>query len=167
MSAQQITVNETLLNVTVDNGAINVTVEGGDINVSIPGIGAQGLPSTRKTIVIVSFTSNETVAVGDGTIGFSISSEFNGLSLTSVALNTPVPGSVSGTTDVQIRRLRAGTPTDLLSTKVSLAAGVYESENGVITVGTKVVATGDILFPDIDSINGTPPTGLFVSITLE
>jgi hypothetical protein len=158
MSAQQITVNETLL---------NVTVSGDVINVSIPTAGAQGLPSTKKTIVVVPFASNETITVGDGTIGFSISSEFNGLSLTGVAINTPTPGTVSGTTDVQIRRLRAGTPTDLLSTKVSLAAGVYEAENGVITVGTKVVSTGDILFPDIDSVNGTPPTGLFVSITLE
>lgn len=156
--------------IEVSNPEITVTISSTPITVEVSAVGPQGAKgdsSTKKTIAIVSFTSSEVVVVGDGEIGFSISSEFSGLSLTSVAANTPSPGLIGGTTSVQIRRLRAGVPTDLLSTKVTLAASAYESENGVIATGTKVVSTGDILFPDIDSVNTTPPTGLFVSITLE
>lgn len=99
------------------------------------------------------------VSTGDGVIAYTVPSFLNGYNLVNVVCSVYSQG-VTGTTDVQFRRVRSGTPQDMLSTKITLAAEYYASDEGIN--GTyDDVATGDQIYPDVDAVHsGTAPNGL-------
>ncbi len=106
------------------------------------------------------------VAVADGENGVSIPAYLNGYSLTA-ALAAVEDKGVTGTTDVQIRRLRAGAAADMLSTKITIGDEFFAAD-GVIDQSNKGVATGDVIHVDVDAIHsGTAPKGLYVVLTLQ
>lgn len=119
----------------------------------------------KRSVCIVAFASGDTVATGDGTVGFCVPGWMNGLNLTDVDISVATAGATSGTTDVQIRRRRGAAVADMLTTKVTLATSTYTSSNGVVNGANDDLATGDIIFADVDAVNGTPPVGLFVTLT--
>lgn len=117
----------------------------------------------RRVIPYVHTPSSYSVVVGDGEDGIPIDATLNGHDIIAVTAYCYTQG-VTGTTDVQIRRRRAGANADVLSTKVTLGAEYYVSD-GVINTSNDDLATGDLLYVDVDAVHTTAPLGLSVSIT--
>jgi hypothetical protein len=105
--------------------------------------------------------SDTAVTTGDGVQGIPIPASMNGMNLTS-ALAAVHDKGITGTTDIQIRRRRAGSDVDMLSTKITIGDEFFASD-GVINTSNDDLATGDIIYTDIDAIHsGTAPNGLSV-----
>ena len=119
----------------------------------------------KRSTCIVPFASDETVTTGDGKIGFCVPAWMNGLNLSAVTASVVTAGGTSGTTDIQIRRLRDATAADMLTTKLTIATSTYTSSNGSINTSNDDLATGDLIYVDVDAVNGTPPVGLSVTLT--
>ena len=119
----------------------------------------------NKAFTIAPFASDEAVETGDGTIAAAVPAEMNGWSLTDVCATVHDKG-VTNTTDVQVRRYRAGASVDMLSTLVTIG-DEYFARDGVIKAdGSEVLATGDRIYIDVDAVHsGTPPNGLSVVCT--
>lgn len=117
------------------------------------------------TMIITPVDSSTNVAVGDGTLFGTIPFWLDGYELFDVTASVDTPGATSGTTDVQVRRSRAGADADMLSTKVTLGVGEYTASDGVVDTANDDVQTGDGIFVDVDAINGTAPKGLSVALT--
>lgn len=111
------------------------------------------------------FLSNEAVVVGDGTNGIPIPAEMDGFNITD-AVATVHDKGVTGATDVQIRRRRAGSDVDVLSTKITIGDEFFATD-GVVNATNDDLATGDILYIDVDAIHTTAPNGLSVTITTQ
>jgi hypothetical protein len=117
-----------------------------------------------KELGLVAFESDENVTVGDGTQGIPVPASLNGMNIIAVLAIVHTKG-VTGTTDVQVRRRRAGSNVDVLSTKVTIG-DEWQAADGVINASNDDLATGDLLFVDVDAIHsGTAPVGLSVAIT--
>ncbi|GAI33871.1 unnamed protein product [marine sediment metagenome] len=72
---------------------------------------------------------------------------------------------VTNTTDVQIRRRRAGVDADMLSTKITIGDEYFASDE-VIDGNNDDVEDGDQIYIDVDAIHtGTAPKGLSVVLT--
>jgi len=122
--------------------------------------------SGKKMFGINLFDSGTSVATGDGTIGIPVPADFNGYELQDVLCTVHTKG-VTGTTDVQVRRRRAGSDVDMLSTKVTIGDEFYAND-GVINTSNDDIATGDELYIDVDAVHsGTAPQGLSVILTFE
>jgi hypothetical protein len=114
---------------------------------------------------LVVANSDIAVVVADGISGIPIPVELNGFDITDVIATVHDKG-ITDTTDVQIRRRRAGSDVDVLSTKVTIGDEYFASD-GVINTSNDDLATGDILYIDVDAIHsGTAPNGLSVIITV-
>lgn len=110
--------------------------------------------------------SGTAVSTGDGTVGIPITAELNGYDITNVTVAVHDKG-VTGTTDVQIRRRRAGADVDVLSTKVTLGDEFYVAD-GVVDTSNDDLQTGDVLYYDVDAVHsGTAPNGLYVAVTCQ
>lgn len=118
-----------------------------------------------RSVCIVPFLSDETVVVGDGKIGFCVPANLNGKSLTAVQASVVTAGTTSGTTDIQVRRRRGASVADMLTTKVTLATATFTAGNGVINTSNDDIATGDLIYPDVDALNAVAPIGLSVTLT--
>jgi hypothetical protein len=123
------------------------------------------LKQTSLGVVINVYADDETVAIGDGTVGIPITALLNGYNLTDAIATIHTPGSAN-TTDIQIRRARAGTSVDMLSTKITIAYADYYAKDGVINTINDDVATGDMLYVDVDAI-ATDVAGLSVGLTFK
>lgn len=122
------------------------------------------LGGARRHVCFVPFNSDATVAVGDGLLAFTVPRWMNGMFLETVLASVYEKG-VTGTTDVQVRRSRAGVDTDLLSTKVTLGDEFYV-EDGVVNASVNQVITGDQLYIDVDAVHSsTAPVGLSVTLS--
>ena len=117
-----------------------------------------------KSVCIVVHESDDPVVVADGLVGFSVPASMNGWELTNVVASVYDQG-VTATTDVQVRMRTGGANTDALSTKITLAAEFFATDE-VVNTAADDVATGDMIFIDVDAIHsGTAPNGL--SVVLE
>ena len=63
--------------------------------------------------------SDDSVVVADGKVAFTVPAEMNGYDLIDVVASVHTKG-VTGTTDIQLRRRRAGSDVDMLSTKITI-----------------------------------------------
>ena len=108
--------------------------------------------------------SDTDCAVVDGKVGYCVPSTYHGWKINNVIAGVHTKG-VTGTMDIQIRRRRAGTDNDVLSTKVTVGDEFYAAD-GVVDEDYNTMATGDIIFIDIDTVHTTPAKGLFVTLTL-
>ena len=106
------------------------------------------------------FEDDTSVATGDGKVAFSIPAFLNGMNLTAVLATVHTQG-VTGTTDVMVRRRRAGADANMLSNPVTIAAEFFAAD-GVIDTNNDDVITGDQIYVDVDSVHTTPPLGLSV-----
>ena len=71
---------------------------------------------------------------------------------------------ITGTTDIQIRRRRAGSDIDVLSTKITIGDEYY-AQDGIIDPYNDDLQVGDMLYIDVDAVHsGTAPNGLSVSV---
>ena len=122
----------------------------------------------QKEITIAGVASGSNTAVADGTVGVVVPASMNGMNLVAAVVAVYAPGT-TGTTDFQLRRSRAGTDVDMLSTKLTVDSGEYSSATAaaaaVIDATKDDVATGDIIFLDCDAVASTEATGSFATLT--
>lgn len=118
--------------------------------------------STYLATAPVSFplTATQTTAIvtGDGQGMFLVPAAMNTMELTSVLGVARTAGTGSGTMDVQFRRRRAGADVDMLSTKLTWDATEPSTATGaayVINTSNDDLATGDIIYVDVDTVHGT------------
>lgn len=116
-----------------------------------------------KHVGMVLFESDTDVAVGDGTAPITIPAEMNGMNLVNVIASVHTKG-VTGTTDVQLRRRRAGSDVDMLSTKITIGDEYYATDE-TINTSNDDVATGDQIYIDVDAVHTTTPKGLSVTLS--
>jgi hypothetical protein len=120
--------------------------------------------TSTKEVTIDVFDSGTAVSTGDGTIGYVIPASMNGMNLINAVAAVNDKG-ITGATDVMVRRRRAGTNADMLSTPITIGDEFFATDE-VIDTTNDDVATGDIIYIDVDTIHsGTAPNGL--SVTLE
>ena len=119
-----------------------------------------------KTISLAVVASDTDVSVADGVIGIPINSALNGMVLTLVNATVTTAGT-TGTTDVMVRRSRAGSEVDMLSTATTINSGAYYAEDGVPDTSNDDIATGDMLFIDVTAVSTTAPKGLSVTLVFE
>ena len=97
----------------------------------------------------------------------SIDPTLNGKNLVAATMAN-VTASSSGTPTFQLARVRAGTPADMLSTKLTVDAGEYHSSTAataaVIDTANDDVATGDFIRFDCD-VAGTDTKGIIITLT--
>jgi hypothetical protein len=113
------------------------------------------------------FIPTTNVTTGDGKLYFHVSPLFNGLVINYIHAMVITAGT-TGTTDIQIARIRSGSPADVLSTKLTIDSGETGSDtaatSAVINTSNDDLATNDILRIDVDAVSSTPPKGLIVTI---
>jgi hypothetical protein len=120
-------------------------------------LAGSNLGTARGGLVLVA--SDTAVATGDGTEGIPAAASMNGMDIINVVCTVHDKG-ITGTTDIQLRRRRAGSDVDVLSTKVTIGDEFF-AQDGVINTSNDDIATGDIFYFDIDAIHsGTAPNGL-------
>jgi hypothetical protein len=118
-----------------------------------------------KHICIATEESDTFLSVGDGTIPFLVPNALHKYVIVDAIAGVTTKG-VTGTTDVQLRRSRAGTDNDILSTKITIGDEYY-ARDGAIDSDYRTLNVGDQVFVDVDAIHsGTAPKGLFVTITV-
>lgn len=120
---------------------------------------------TTRSIILPSFTSDESVAVGDGTLPVAIPEDMDGWYLTTILSAVSVP-STSGDVEIMTRCSRedGASRTDLDILEVAAPLKVLEDKcYGKIYTKFRV-QTGDLIFTDIDSA-GTGTLGLFTIFT--
>jgi hypothetical protein len=122
----------------------------------------------RLVQILVTDPSGAALSTGDGKAFVVIPSDLNGYVLTSVFAAVSTVSS-SGTPTVQLARVRAGTPADMLSTRVTIDANEYTSETAVtpavINTSNDDVQTSDFIRVDVD-VAGTGTKGLIVALGL-
>ena len=97
------------------------------------------------------------------TYAFTIPPTFDGWNLIDAIASVTDKG-ITGTTDVQVRRRRAGSDADMLSTKITIGDEFFAAD-GVINESNDDVNTGDQIYVDVDAIHsGTAPNGLSVNL---
>jgi hypothetical protein len=118
-----------------------------------------------KEIGVCVFESDEAVVTGNGTQMIPIPFTMNGWIISGARAVVHTFG-VTNTTDVMVRRRRAGADVDVLSTPITLGVSEYTVADGVINTSNDDLQTGDALFIDVDAVHTTPPNGLSVIITV-
>lgn len=112
-----------------------------------------------KDICINIVDSDTAVAIANGVIAYTVPTFMSTMELTNVVCSVHTQG-VTGTTDVQVRRRRAGTDVNMLSTQITLSAEYYVSDE-VINTSNDDINIGDQLYIDVSAIHsGTAPNGL-------
>lgn len=127
----------------------------------------------RTIVSIIVFNDATDVATGDGAgdVFWRVPALLNGWELVGVAgcHQTAGTGAGTDTTDIQVTRIRAGTPVDMLSTKLTIDEDEVDSKDAataaVINTSNDDVATGDRIRIDVDLlVTGTVPKGLLVEL---
>lgn len=113
---------------------------------------------------LILFESDTSVSIAEGRGALTIPAIYNGYSLTAAIATVHTKG-ITGTTDVAVRRRRAGSDVEMLSTVITIGNEFFAAD-GVINTSNDDVATGDQIYVDVDAIHsGTAPLGLSVALT--
>jgi len=113
------------------------------------------------------FDSDTSIITGDGVVGIVVPASWDGCNLVDVVAAVDTQGGTSGTTDIQLRRRRAGSENDMLSGKVTISYNEYYASDGTINASYDDLQEGDVIYVDVDAIpSGGTPTGLFVTLTI-
>lgn len=118
----------------------------------------------EKGVCIAAVESDTSVAVADGKIPFTVPLSMDGMNLVDVIASVHTKG-ITGTTNIQIRRRRAGSDADMLSTLITIGDEFFASDE-VIDGANDDILDGDQIYIDVDAIHsGTAPLGLSVVLT--
>lgn len=148
-----------------DGDTVTVALDGNTISMTVTPA-ASRIPA-RVGGIQLSAASGASITSGDSKGVIRIPSELNGLNLTAVGASCTTAGS-SGTTTVQLRRVRAGVSADMLSTALTIDANETDSSTAataaVINTSNDDIATGDQIHFDVDNVSsGT--LGLYINFT--
>lgn len=126
--------------------------------------------STARDLVLIVYGPDEEAVLGDGALFYTVPPVLDGYAIGDIWATTPGGASSSGNVQVQVARVRAGSPVDILSTKVTIEASETSSKTAAtqpVVNGTNAgVQEGDFLRVDIDAA-GTDALGLQVVISLD
>lgn len=124
----------------------------------------------KRIVGIQVVASNSNTTTGDGQAFFRVPSVMNGWNLVAVAAHVYTAGTTN-TTDIQIRRTRAGANADMLSTKITIDSTEVDTSSAaaaaVINASNDDVNTGDKISIDVDAVHTTPAQGLFVELQFQ
>lgn len=145
---------------------VDVALDGNSITMTI-------LPSApsfaRVGGVLVSSPTGSSISTGNSKAVIRIPSDFNGMNLTAVAASCSTAGG-SGTTSVQLRRVRGGVSADMLSTPITIDANETDSSTAataaVIDTTNDDISTADQIHIDLDSIS-SGALGIYISFTFQ
>ncbi|MBU1743249.1 MAG: hypothetical protein KKC37_17070, partial [Proteobacteria bacterium] len=118
----------------------------------------------KRTFVFALCGSGTALAVADGTLGLVVPAIYAGWNLVDVEVACHTKG-VTNTTDIQLRRRRAGADADMLTVKLTLGDEYYVSDETIDT-GNDDLAAGDLIYIDVDAVHDTPPQGVTVIMTV-
>lgn len=123
-----------------------------------------------KSIQLTAFDYTTAATTGDGKAYFVVPASLNGMNLVSCAAYVITAGT-TGTTDIQIARIRSGTPVDVLSTKLTIDSTETGTDTAataaVINASNDDVATHDRIRIDVDAVSTTAPQGLIVVLNFQ
>ena len=106
-------------------------------------------------------------ATGDGQAWFVVPACLNGMNLVGVVATVATAGT-TGTADFQLRRVRSGSAVDMLSTKITIdsteTSTTTAATPAVINTSNDDVATGDIIYLDVDAVQTTKAKGGAVAL---
>ena len=126
-----------------------------------------GLYGPRDVSFVITESDTDT-AVADGKSGWSVPVSMNGMVLSALVATVHTAGT-TGTTDIQVRRRRDTTDADMLSTKLTIDSGETRSTTAataaVINTSNDDLASGDLIFIDVDAVSTTAAKGLTVTLT--
>jgi hypothetical protein len=121
----------------------------------------------KSVLIQVTDPNGSSLSVGDSQAYLPVTPVISGYSLTSVVASVATASS-SGAITVQLRRVRSGSPVDMLSTGVTIDQSELDSTTAatpyVIDTANDDVLTTDQILIDIDSA-GTGAKGLSVTLT--
>lgn len=106
--------------------------------------------------------SGSSIATGNGAYGYCVPDLYDNKKLTACLVACETQGS-SGTTTIQIRRVRAGASVDMLSTTLTIGAA-YTSETYTINATNADISKGDFIYVDVDAVR-TGMQGVNVVLT--
>lgn len=121
----------------------------------------------NRVITLYAFGPTQDCATGDGKVYYPVPAELNGYNIVGAQQDVITAGT-TGTQDVQIARIRSGTPADVLSTKSTIDSTETSSTTAaaaaVINTSNDDLATGDYLRLDVDAVQTTPAKGLIMTV---
>lgn len=126
--------------------------------------------TTAREVVLIAYGPDEAAVAGDGALFFTVPALLDGYVIGEIWATTPGGASSSGDVQVQVARVRAGSPVDVLSTKVTIEESETSSKTAttqpVVNTSNDDLATGDFLRVDIDN-SGTDALGLQVIVSMD
>lgn len=144
------------------------TNTGTDATRAVSPDGLAGSNYGTKSVCIAVTESDTDCAVANGTIAFVVPASMGTMDLVGVTASVHTAGT-TGTMDIQIRRRRATTDADMLSTKVTIDSTETSSTTAatpyVINTSNDDVNEGDNIYIDVDAVHTTAAKGL--SVVLE
>jgi hypothetical protein len=144
------------------------TSTGTDATRAVTPDGLAGSDFGTKSVCIVPHISTEACAVANGTIGFVVPAAMAGMDLTDCVASVHTAGT-TGTMSVMVRRRRATTDADMLSTALTIDSAETSSTTAAtahaINGANDDLNEGDTIYVDIDGIHTTPATGLSVTLS--
>jgi hypothetical protein len=135
-------------------------------------VAAAGVAVGPRTLTLQPFGATTDVTTGDlaGGIAWAVPALYTGWNITQVESNVVTAGT-TGTTDIQLRRIRGGSSADVLSTKSTIDTTETSSATGatasVVNTSNDDLVTADLLVVDVDAVSTTKPKGLTVTVTIE
>lgn len=148
------------------------TTTGTDATRAVTPDGLAGSDFGKRIVSIFVFDDSQNCTTGDGAgdVFWRVPAVLNGYNLVAVAAQVQTAGT-TGTMDVQIARIRSGTPADMLSTKITIDSTEIDSSTAatpaVINGSNDDVATADQIRIDVDAVQTTPAKGLMVELTFQ
>lgn len=122
----------------------------------------------KRTVAINVYNSDQSVAVVEGKVGIPIPAGLDGFNVTNVLAVVHTPHVEGGAVDVMLRRRRNGSDVEVLSEPVTIGTNEYYANDGEIDPAADDVATGDLLYVDVDAVPfGFSASGLSVAISLQ
>lgn len=118
---------------------------------------AASYAGTKTVSFMLADTPTTAQTTGDGKAWFAVPASLNGMNLVSARVVQSVAGTTNAST-YQVRRVRAGTPADMLSAAISVASAALTG-GGTVNTSNDDVATDDLIYADIDTLSTTPPQG--------
>lgn len=160
------------LDLTADRSAADVRGALGsgtpDSTTYLRGDGQWMPPQPITAQMLVTDPNGSAITTGDGQAFLTVPAAWNGKTVASVDASVTTVSS-SGAVTVQLARVRAGTPADVLSTAVTIdateSASYTAAVPSVVDTANDDLATGDFLRVDVDGA-GTGAKGLIVTLTL-
>lgn len=121
------------------------------------------IDATKELVISLPVASGGTLLTGDGQGGIPIPSLYNGWNIVGTPMAQVGTAGTTNTTDFQIRRVRSGSPADMLTTKITIDSTEISSSTAatapVIDTSNDDLATGDWIYVDVDALSTTAPLG--------